>query len=110
MRLCAATDGEYQYECDPEQIAAKACFSDVDHYQLFDLVADPYEHAHPPAHNPTRASTGHVKLVDFGLAKESVDIMFGDPVSPCGLATTPPKTTRTTCILFTYEDEENCYK
>ena len=39
-----------------------------------------------------------------------VDIMFGDPVSPCGLATTPPKTTRTTCILFTYEDEENCYK
>ena len=35
--------GEYQYVCSPEQIAAKDCFSNVDEYQLFDLVADPYE-------------------------------------------------------------------
>ena len=35
--------GEYQYVCSPEQIANKACFSDVDEYQLFDLVADPFE-------------------------------------------------------------------
>ena len=28
---------------DGPQIAAKACFSDVDMYQLFDLTTDPYE-------------------------------------------------------------------
>ena len=35
--------GEYQYRCLPDQIAKKECFSDVDMYQLFDLVADPFE-------------------------------------------------------------------
>ena len=35
--------GEYQYQCNSSQIEAKDCFSAVDHYQLFDLVKDPYE-------------------------------------------------------------------
>lgn len=35
--------GEYQYVCNSSQIVAKECFSDVDMYQLFDLVADPFE-------------------------------------------------------------------
>ena len=35
--------GEYQYVCSPAQIAAFNCFGAVDHYQLFDLTADPYE-------------------------------------------------------------------
>lgn len=34
---------EYQAECRPEEIDAKACFSNVDTYQLFDLVVDPFE-------------------------------------------------------------------
>jgi serine/threonine protein kinase len=29
---------------------------------------------------------GFVKLVDFGLAKENVQLAFDDPVSPCGSA------------------------
>lgn len=29
--------------CTTEQILAKNCFGDVQMYQLFDLVADPYE-------------------------------------------------------------------
>jgi hypothetical protein len=35
--------GEYQYVCNSSAIAAKACFDRPDAYQLFDLVADPYE-------------------------------------------------------------------
>ena len=46
--------GEYEYECTPDQIAAKACFSSVDHYQLFDLVADPWELHN--IYNETKAS------------------------------------------------------
>jgi len=33
--------GEYQYLCNTSQIIAKDCFSNIDHYQLFDLVKDP---------------------------------------------------------------------
>ena len=29
--------GEFQYVCQPEQIAAKECFGDIDMYQLFDV-------------------------------------------------------------------------
>jgi hypothetical protein len=41
--------GEYEYVCEPDQIAKKACFSGdktnatIGMYQLFDLKADPYE-------------------------------------------------------------------
>ena len=34
---------EFQYICSPEHILSKNCFGDIDHIELFDLAADPYE-------------------------------------------------------------------
>ena len=37
--------GEYAYQCSTAQIISKECFpaDKIDTYQLFDLVADPFE-------------------------------------------------------------------
>ena len=35
--------GEYQYVCNTSAIEAKRCFDQPDHYELFDLVRDPWE-------------------------------------------------------------------
>eukprot|EP00937_MAST-01D_sp_MAST-1D-sp2_P000049 g49.t1 len=35
--------GEFQYVCNSTSIALKRCFDRPDHYELFDLNADPYE-------------------------------------------------------------------
>jgi hypothetical protein len=43
LSVYPAPDGEYQYVCTTDQIIAKNCFGDIQMYQLFDLVADPYE-------------------------------------------------------------------
>ena len=35
--------GEYQAVCSAAELAARRCFGAVDHYQLFNMSADPYE-------------------------------------------------------------------